>query len=248
MERERRKLKLPVGFPYAYETHLHTSEGSRCGHSTGEEMAVACKEAGYSGIIVTDHFFYGNTAVDRNLPWNEWVEGYCRGYENAKKKGDEIGLNVMFGWEASYQGTDFLVYGLGKDWLLAHPEIKDATIEEQYELVHRYNGMIIHAHPYREAGYIPEIRLFPDYVDGVETRNASHEVRNRLEDGSVPFDDRARAYAREHGFPETCGSDIHSVDLFGGGMAFSHPLNTVRDYMEAVLSRQGKQLSAFDFM
>ena len=45
---------------YVYETHLHTKLGSACGKNTGKEMAIAHKEAGYAGIIVTDHFFYGN--------------------------------------------------------------------------------------------------------------------------------------------------------------------------------------------
>ena len=247
MENERKKLRLPEGFPFAYETHLHTSEGSKCGRSTGAEMAVACKEAGYAGIIVTDHFYYGNTMPDRSLPWSDWVEAYCKGYENAKKKGEEIGLNVMFGWESSYQGTDFLIYGLDKKWLLAHPEIKDATIEEQYNLVHKDGGLIIHAHPFREASYIPEIRLFPDYVDGVETINTAHEVRNSLPDGTVPYNELALAYAKEHDFPETCGSDIHSVDLFGGGMAFSHPIDNIKEYIAAVLKREGKLLSNKNF-
>ena len=56
---------------YLYETHMHTSEGSACGQSAGAEMARAYAENGYTGIIVTDHFFYGNTAADRRLPWSE---------------------------------------------------------------------------------------------------------------------------------------------------------------------------------
>ena len=31
-------------YPYLYETHLHTSQGSLCGKKTGAEMAQACKE------------------------------------------------------------------------------------------------------------------------------------------------------------------------------------------------------------
>ena len=57
-------------------------------------MAVKYKEEGYTGIIVTDHFFNGNTTVPRDLPWEERVELFCKGYENAKAKGDEIGLDV----------------------------------------------------------------------------------------------------------------------------------------------------------
>ena len=63
------KIRLPKGYPYLYETHLHTSQGSACAVDTGKRMAEACKAAGYTGIIVTDHNWGGNTAVNRYLPW-----------------------------------------------------------------------------------------------------------------------------------------------------------------------------------
>lgn len=234
-----KKLVLPKEYPFAYETHLHTCQGSACGRDTGEDMAKACKAYGYTGMIVTDHFFYGNTAVDRSLPWSDWVEGYVQGYESAKKMGDKIGLQVLFGWESSYEGNDFLIYGLDKEWLLAHPEIKDATVMEQYEMVHRDGGIVIHAHPYREEYYIPQVRLFPEYVDGVEVLNASHAIKFPEPGGVSVFDRRALAYAKEHDFPQTGGSDIHNVDLIGGGMAFNRKLDNIRDFMDAVLNREG---------
>ena len=227
------------GYPYIYETHLHTAQSSACARNTAEEMVYAYKEAGYTGIMVTDHFFHGNTAVDRNLSWSDWVEGYCKAYEDAKKVGDAIGLSVFFGWEQSYRGTDFLIYGLDKAWLLAHPEIRDASIEEQYRLVHNDGGMIVHAHPYREANYIPEIRLFPEFVDAVEVVNASHQNERAV------YNEKALAYAQLHDFPQTEGSDIHSVNLFGGGMAFARKLETVQDYIEVVKKREGRLLSSF---
>lgn len=82
-------------YPYLYETHLHTAEGSACGRNTGGEMAAACKEYGYAGIFVTDHNWGGNTAVDREKPWDEWVNEFCKGYESAKAEGDRIGLDVF---------------------------------------------------------------------------------------------------------------------------------------------------------
>lgn len=236
------KLTLSREYPYAYETHLHTSEGSACGRCPGADMARACKQAGYTGIFVTDHFVHGNTAVDRSLPWEDWVEGYCKGYEHAKEAGDEIGLQVFFGWEQSYQGQDFLVYGLDKAWLKAHPEIRDCTVEEQYGLVKQSGGMVIHAHPFRQAAYIPKVRLFPEYVDGVEVINTSH--RKSAEDpcGDSEFDKLALEYAEKYGLPHTGGSDIHSTNLTGGGMAFPHRLNSVQDFINAVLSGEGTVL------
>ena len=235
---EPRKLRLHPDYPYAYETHLHTMEASACAHNTGQEMARACKEAGYTGIFVTDHFVYGNTCVDRSLPWSEWVERFCMGYEHAKEEGDRIGLQVFFGWEACYKGTEFLIYGLSKEWLLTHPEVRDCTIQEQYRLVHQGGGMAIQCHPFREEPYIPEVRVFPQWSDGTEVVNATHVSVNSKSHNDPNFDVKALAYAKENHLPRTSGSDIHSVNLFYGGMAFSHRLETPQDYIQAVRSRE----------
>ena len=54
----------------------------------------------------------------------------------------------------------------------------------------------MHAHPYREEAYIPEVRLFPEFVDGVEGINAAHHwYSGTLRDKTV-FDRKAVAYAR----------------------------------------------------
>lgn len=218
---------------FVYETHLHTNQGSACGNNTGREMAIAHKEAGYTGIIVTDHFYYGNTAVDRDLCWEDWVHEYCSGYRDAKKAGDEIGLDVFFGWEAGYHGPEFLVYGLDEEWLVKHPEIKDATVKEQYELVHTDGGIVFQAHPYREEWYIDGVKLYPDDVDGIEVFNAS----NKLTDGEDLFNIRAKEYALKHNFPTTAGSDVHSIKTLGAGVAFDRRLDSIQDFIKEVMSR-----------
>mgnify|MGYP002512571667 CR=1 FL=1 len=220
---------------YWYETHMHTSEGSACGMCTGAEMARAYAGAGYAGIIVTDHFFYGNTAVDRRLPWSDWVEAFCHGYENAREEGEKHGLQVFFGWESCYQGTEFLIYGLDREWLLAHPEIRDATVEEQFQLVHGGGGIVCHAHPFREASYIPEVRLFPEYVDAVEGLNTSH-ISDCHKAAHPEYNDMAVSYAEEHGFPMTAGSDQHSTVMFYGGMVFSEKLKNIHDFVRRVMA------------
>lgn len=233
-----KRLKIDPDFPYVYETHLHTSESSACAANTGDEMARACYEAGYTGIIVTNHFVYGNTNIDRKLPWTEWVEAFCKGFEAAKAEGDRLGLQVFFGWESCYQGTEFLIYGLDKQWLLSHPEIKDATIEEQYRMVHRDGGMVIHAHPFRKEDYIPKIRLFPEYVDGAECVNATHSCKLSKSHNNPLFDEQAIQYAKEYDLPMTAGSDVHRTALLYGGMAFAHKLTGIADYITAVKERR----------
>ena len=94
-------------FPYKYETHCHTSEVRACAVSTAAEMVKSYAKAGYSGIIITDHFFNGNSNIDPALPWEKKVDLFCLGYENAQKVANNLNLDIFFGWEYTYKGTDF---------------------------------------------------------------------------------------------------------------------------------------------
>ena len=104
---------------YLYETHLHTAPVSRCASAGVRESVEFYKSLGYAGIFITDHFIDGNINIDPTLPYAERVEFYFSAYEEACRVGREIGIAVFCGVEASYWGTDFLIYGLGKEWFLA---------------------------------------------------------------------------------------------------------------------------------
>ena len=210
------------------ETHLHTAEGSACASATGAQQAEQYKALGYDTIIVTDHFMNGNTAVDRSLPWNEQVEQYCLGYENAKKRGDEIGLTVLFGIEYCWEASDFLVYGVDKEWLLERPDTMSIDVKEFCDRVHASGGCIVQAHPFREAGYISDIKLLPWHSDGVEVYNCGN--------GKEVFNDRARWYAEQYGKPMTAGSDCHHVVKEGrfAGVYTEKKILTIADYVRAV--------------
>lgn len=225
-------------YPYLYETHMHTSEGSKCGKNSGAEMARAYKAAGYTGVIVTDHNWGGNTAVDRSLPWEEWLDTFFRGYDNAKAEGDKIGLDVFMGYEAGYGGPEFLVYGLTVDFMKKHPELKTATPEELRDLIHSQNGLMIQPHPFREASYISKIVTYENVVDGFEYFNASHAMP---EDGSVymsEFDRKSIDLATKNNLPGTAGSDQHMTEVAGGGIAFRTPLTSIHDFISRIKNRE----------
>ncbi len=217
---------------YKIETHLHTSQASACAVSTGAEMAVAHKQKGYDGIIITDHFFNGNTAIDRKLPWEERVELFCKGYEDAKAEGDKIGLDVYFGWEyGGDEGMEFLTYGLDKEWLLAHPTLMLMPIEEYLKLVRNEGAFVSQAHPFREAPYIPRTKLYPNLTEAVEVFNAGN-ARNE-------FNEKALKYAEEYGLLQTCGSDGHiASQLRGYGMLIDHKINSIQEFISAI--REGR--------
>ena len=109
---------------YRYETHSHTFPVSKCARVSPREVVEFYKEAGYDGIFITNHFIDGNINIERSRPYEERINFYFSDYEEAKKLEDEIGIKVFYGVEVSYMGIDFLVYGLDKEWFLAHPEIE----------------------------------------------------------------------------------------------------------------------------
>lgn len=225
-------------YPYKYEMHLHTNEASACARNSGAEMVRAHYEAGYSGIFVTNHAWGGNTCIDRHLPYKEWVKQFASGYYNALAEGEKIGMDVFFGLESGFQGTEFLIYGISPEWLMEHENLWNASIEEQYKIIRAGGGIVIHAHPYREEPYIPEIRLFPDFVDGVEICNATHSSHLSISHNDPEYDVRARAYAKKHDFIGIAGSDVHSVNVFGGGTLFKTRLKNNDDLVNAVLNRE----------
>ena len=103
------------------------------------------------------------------------MEQFCSGYENAKKRGDEIGLNVLFGLEYAWEGADLLVYGVDKKWLLENPDLMQINVREFCDRVHANGGAIVHAHPFREAHwYIFDLKFLPWHTDGVEIYNGGN--------------------------------------------------------------------------
>lgn len=234
---------------YKYETHLHTSQGSACSSSMAEDYVYPYYEAGYSGFFVTDHFFGGYTAVPRDLDWASRINLYCSGYEKAletaKKLNTEKNIlntpdefKVFFGIEQTFQGDDYLIYGLSKEWLLKHPEFERMNQTEVFEAVNMNNGLMIQAHPFRLRGYIQAIHIHPRDIHGIEILNA----------GNAPEENElAEHYAKIYNFPVTAGSDIHHVNKLingdGGipvtGMEFDKPLLNLQDYVERIKNHQG---------
>ena len=211
---------------YKYETHLHTKECSACASAPAAEMARAHKAAGYDGIFVTDHFFNANTAVPRDLPWEERIDRFFLGYEHAKEVGDKIGLKVWFGFEYTVYNADFLIYNLDKEYMKANEQLLMHTDEREcFRTIRENGGFIVHAHPFRYDPYIHHISLYPHDVDAVEVINASHDPRKL-------YNERAKLYADSYALIKTGGSDSHHLDkLFGGGIDVPEPINCPEDYL-----------------
>lgn len=221
-----------VAAVYKYETHLHTSPVSRCAKVGVRENLLAYKAMGYDGVFITNHLdgniynFGGPTHTSR-------IDFFFSDYEEGVKIGKEIGLKVFLGAEITYEGTDFLIYGLDKQWYYAHPEIEGMKQSEKLRFLMNEGALVIHAHPYREAYYIDHIRLYPRHVHGVEVVNACR----------TPFENEmAEHYAKSYGLFEFAGTDNHTGanrELFAG-MESEKPVHSERDFIEKFFAGEMK--------
>ena len=217
---------------YLYETHLHTMPVSKCARADAKEVVEFYKSLGYSGIFITNHFIDGNINIDKTAPYKEKIEFYFSDYELAKELGEKNGLDVFLGIEMSYGGTDFLVYGLDKEWFLSHPEIESMKKSDELAFMASEGALIIQAHPFREAAYIDHIRLFPRRVHGVEIYNAD---RTDFENGL------AKQYSDNYSLLHFAGSDNHvgKSQIKLGGMSFSSPIKNEADFVTRIKSGDG---------
>lgn len=229
---------------YRYETHCHTSPVSACAGATPEETVAFYKALGYDGVFITNHFLDGNICPDaRSMRYEEQIDFYFSDYRAALAEGARIGIKVFPGVELSYEGTDFLIYGLNKAWYKAHPEILHMEKREELAFLASNGAFVVQAHPYREAGYIDHIRLFPRSVHAVEIVNTSQcDEANEM----------ARLYARHYHLLTTAGSDNHHADGYSAfqdrrglphriaGMKSRKPVNCVEDFIRMVKSGELK--------
>ncbi len=219
--------------PYLYETHCHTSWCSACAVSTTQELAQAYFQQGYAGIVITDHFLLGNSAVERSLPWEEKVREYHNAYLAAKDWAAGKEFDVLFGLEHHYgNGKEVLTYGIDLDFLLAHPDIHLLPLSKYSALVHQAGGFLSMAHPFRDRGYINmAVGPQPEYLDALEVFNFFNQPEEN---------EKALALTKEVGLPGTSGGDVHEKDSPGigqAGVAFRHRIRTGPELVEALRSR-----------
>ena len=221
---------------FIYETHCHTAISSRCGAGSAEEVAEMYAANGYSGIFVTDHFLNGNTTVNDVLPggsYEEKVALYCESYRKVKEAAKRAGkgLQVFFGLEYSYRGTDLLLYGWQEETVKRFPEILSLKTSDFIPFARERGAFIVQAHPFRERDYIDHIRLFTG-AEGAEIFNATEDERSNS---------MAQTYAAAYNKARTAGSDMHrprdQKELTG--MAFETPLLNERDFISRVRAGEG---------
>lgn len=218
---------------YKYETHLHTFPVSRCATAGVRDSLEFYKALGYDGVFITNHFLDGNINISSSMSYEEKINFFFSDYEEGVEIGKEIGIKVFCGVELSYSGTDFLIYGLDKAWFLAHPQIMDMKKTDELPFLMENGALVIQAHPYREAGYIDHIRLYPRCIHGTEVINACRtDFENKM----------AKLYAENYRLIEFAGTDNHKAAEQErlAGMCSDKPILDEQDFVQRVKNLQMK--------
>ena len=215
---------------YKYEMHLHSSPCSGGGSDLREHID-ALMAKGYAGAVITNHFYKGDTMIDRNLPWEEFVDAYRQDYLYGLKYAEKVGFDLLFGLEEHVGfGQEILIYGVSADIIESHPELKDASAMEYAKTVHSHGGLVYQAHPYRARDYIR--RPLPldclDMLDGIEVYNAANLPE---------WNDSARILADKLKLSCIAGSDGHSTRSAGrAGIIADERITTNEDLVRILKS------------
>ena len=110
---------------YKIELHAHSSESSRCGSIKAEDLVKKYQRAGYSALVLTDHYYARFFDKVKDLSWEEQLEKYLKGYKIAKKVAAEMDFNLFLGIEIKFNDdpNEYLVYGLEEKILFENPNL-----------------------------------------------------------------------------------------------------------------------------
>lgn len=221
---------------YIIEAHLHTLGNSRCGHTAPADIMKLYSEAGYDGIVCTNHFsryiyeeyLTGDTEAEK-------LAHFFKAFEELKAyKETNGGPDVFFGVEVAIGRDDYhlktnfdcaeiLVYGITPDEFAEHAEEITETDYTGLRRLADENGWLLYqAHPFRERTK----RLKRKYLDGIEVYNANPRHMN--------FNMFSRIKAGAQKLRTVAGSDFHKPHDIGAAMLLERRPENEKD-LAAVL-------------
>lgn len=216
---------------YRLELHSHCAPISTCASASPAQVIARYKEAGYQGLVSTNHINRSTFHAMEEKSWAEKVDYFLQGYEGLKAAAG-AGFDVLLGCEFGLQGfwNDYLVFGVTKEWLLALGDPRDRDIRAIAAQV-RADGLLIYqAHPFRYGMTM----VGEDVLDGIEVYNAhqGHDSRNFLAD----------CWAKERRLPAISGSDFHDPSSHIGGGIMTDVRIADNETLLSVLRRGDYQL------
>ena len=163
-----------------YELHAHTSECDLAAHATAAELVRLYHAAGYSGMVITDHYFatFYKWFADEleGKTHREIMARRLKGYYEARNEGEKLGFTVLPGAEVRFDKSpyginDFLVFGCDEEFFLTAPRLNELSSLEELKAVLPENACVVLAHPFRVKMTVMD----PAPLFGIEAHNGLTE-------------------------------------------------------------------------
>ena len=213
---------------YKTELHCHTAEMSRCATQTAQQTAEKYIAAGYSTLVVTNHFKANNVRSD---DWREWVDMYFDAVELVREAAGDL-LTVLDGAEVELTtgNNEYLLYGASREKFYGMPDMLGYSYTELFAEAKKRGMLMVQAHPFRFGMEIVD----PGYLRGIEVYNgeAGEDSHNQTAMTWLKsFQDKKDL------FP-TSGSDCHWVDQQPNGGILTQKAITSNDKLLETLIRR----------
>lgn len=213
-----------------FELHVHTKECDIVAHSSGADIVKMYHEAGYDGLVITDHYFsyfYDWFADElKGLSDRDIAMRRLNGYYAARNEGEKLGFTVLPGAEVRFDGTinDYLIYGLDEEFYLSCPVLNRLKSIEELKSVLPEDALVVQAHPFRNQMTVCD----PALLFGIEVYNGGTEpFRNEL----------AEVFASHYEKAMTSGSDFHAAGALGrGGIFCEEKISCSKDLVRVLKS------------
>jgi len=204
---------------YKTELHCHSKDASGCSHEAVEGIVEKYLAAGYTTIVLTNHFC--PDSMD-----NDWMAKVAQKYDAYDKlvKAADGRLNILMGLEFRFitNFNDYLVYGFDRKYLEDRPDILRQSIRDFIKTAREEGFLTIQAHPFRWG----MTTVNPVDVDGIEVFNGQpHPSNNQLADKLADL----------YGKIKTSGSDHHNPNHMPCGGIITDEIITSESALISVL-------------
>lgn len=187
------------------EMHAHTKGGSSCAQADENALARIYAEAGYGGVVLTNHCCEASFSLYPGKSYSEKLDFYFSLYQKFCAALREKGLKPFLGsevraYDAEGYFSEYLLYGVSEGFFYDHQPLYTLTQKELFALCEKNGVFMAQSHPFRtgvKAGYY-------GYLHGAEAYNGHihHENRNAT----------ARAFAEGCSLKMISGTDFHAED------------------------------------
>lgn len=213
------------------ETHCHTG-GSDCADCEIEIIVNKYVDAGYKGVVITNHYqgkYFDNYKGESEKEKKEYLISL---YYEAKKAFNKHGIKTFFGLEVLANNpidmhAEYTLFGVDDKFIMDNKPLYMLNQEELFSLCDKSGIFMYKTHPFRTREFIGE----PKFMHGAEAFNGHYHHTNN--------NDLAEKFCEEYDLIKMSGTDFHHADQpITAGIELSENINTDKQLVECVFNRE----------